>query len=147
MTSLFCYGTLCEPRILSAIIGKTLPTSEAKLINYACLRVRGAAYPGLKKQHDATTTGVIYQEVTTQDLRKLDEYEGDEYERVQLAATDFTFSNLKEKDKTWVYSVQRKLATTNCALMGMRRHATHSAPTPPSTSPARVTHLLCRSRT
>jgi len=83
---LFAYGTLQFPQVLRALTARSLPGEPATLDGYARFLVRGAHYPGIVPRADTRTGGVLWRGVTDADLKVLDRFEGDLYERVVVDA-------------------------------------------------------------
>ncbi|GAA5876257.1 hypothetical protein JCM3774_002339 [Rhodotorula dairenensis] len=97
--SLFFYGTLCHAAVLRRVIGhagEQLSSRDAVLEDHIRLHVAGEDYPAvvsvvsaessqlLKRPLEATerrVQGVLVQGLTDDDVRMLDEFEGDEYDR------------------------------------------------------------------
>ncbi|GAA6011165.1 hypothetical protein JCM10207_005520 [Rhodosporidiobolus poonsookiae] len=95
--SLFFYGTLCHAGVLSRVIGNPgdhLTTRDAVLLDHARLHVEGEDYPAVVSTADgekvlarrlsldeASVRGVLVTGLTDEDVRLLDEFEGDEYTR------------------------------------------------------------------
>ena len=56
------------------------------LRGYARFMVKGASYPGIIQVTDAITEGIIYFDVDELSLERLDEFEGDLYQRIPIQA-------------------------------------------------------------
>ncbi|GAM83978.1 hypothetical protein ANO11243_019680 [Dothideomycetidae sp. 11243] len=95
--SLFFYGTLLHPAILSRVIhGPSNPTfnehntyvttCSAVLPAHSRHRVRGADYPAVipESAPDAGVRGTLARGLTDNDVRRLDIFEGDEYARLPV---------------------------------------------------------------
>jgi gamma-glutamylcyclotransferase (GGCT)/AIG2-like uncharacterized protein YtfP len=82
--NLFAYGTLQIPEVMQAMTGACFPARPARLVDYARYRIAGCAYPGVRLEPAAVTDGVLYGEVDTAALRRLDEFEDDFYRRETL---------------------------------------------------------------
>ncbi|HHN65745.1 MAG TPA: gamma-glutamylcyclotransferase [Nitrospirae bacterium] len=99
--SLFVYGTLMWPEVLRAVIGRTCcQMQEAVLYGFKRCRVRGEIYPAIKKAPRSKVVGKLVRDLTEKELRLLDEYEGGEYERIQVRVN--TASNREEDVFTYV---------------------------------------------
>ena len=98
---LFCYGTLQIPEVIKAVTGRTHVGVTARLFDYAIYRVKNAGYPGVIYSPDKETTGVLYSGVTEKELKILDLFEGDLYERICLDAIGHNGNN----QRAWVYVV------------------------------------------
>ncbi|MFP4315974.1 MAG: gamma-glutamylcyclotransferase family protein [Desulfovibrionales bacterium] len=80
-THVFTYGTLMVPAIWSRVVRGTYATVPGILHGFSRRCLRGRSYPGLIKGN-GSVTGVLYLEVRSDDLLRLDRFEGDEYTRV-----------------------------------------------------------------
>jgi len=84
MNRLFCYGTLQVPEVVRAVTGRTYPGTAATLYEYALYRVKNAKYPGIIPSADSKVEGVVYEDVSDNDLKVLDLFESDLYRRQLL---------------------------------------------------------------
>jgi len=78
---LFAYGTLQVPEVLGALCGSERAPVEAWLDDFARLCVRDAVYPAIVPRRGATTRGRLYLGLDAEDMRVLDAFEGELYER------------------------------------------------------------------
>ena len=78
---LFAYGTLQIPEILQHLLGRTLPATHAVLAGYRCFRLGDKPYPAIIEQPHARVSGLLHAGVSDAELRLLDRYEGELYER------------------------------------------------------------------
>ena len=83
--SLFSYGMLMWPDVMHALTGQRFESREARLDAHVRLCVAGADYPGVVPRRGAATEGRLYDAVDAESLALLDEFEGEMYERVELA--------------------------------------------------------------
>ena len=98
--NLFCYGTLMLPEVMQAVIGRCIqPTKSANLGHFRLNTVRNSAYPAIRPDNSASVSGVVYQGLRTDEIRKLDEYEGIEYYRVLRKVRLFNATSIY----CWVY--------------------------------------------
>jgi len=95
---LFCYGTLMEPRLMAAVIGRQARPIPATLDGYQCARLRGRDYPGLWPQADSQVIGCCYWLNHRRELARLDHYEGREYRRRRV-----TLNTAAGPQLGWVY--------------------------------------------
>lgn len=91
--SAFFYGTLMAPKVLSRVcFGQNLPNSTtnrlssltfapALLAGYRRHRVKNADYPGIIPNSNAEVRGTYVTGLTDGDIFRLDQFEGNEYER------------------------------------------------------------------
>ena len=92
MASLFVYGTLMDPDVAQAVIGRTqqqLNVEPASLDGYCALLVAGAPYPGLRKAPGETVRGMLLTGLTETEMHRLDEYEDlTVYRQEEIAVRD-----------------------------------------------------------
>lgn len=100
---LFCYGTLQNDAIFSAITGVTPARQSAVLHGYACYRVKRALYPGVMVSGQGLVPGTLYHGLNPGAINKLDRYEGDLYERQQLRV----ITDEGQPITAWVYVIKR----------------------------------------
>lgn len=79
--SVFTYGSLLFPEIMSTVTGRSFLSRPALLPGYARYRVRDASYPGITTCSGASVTGLLYVKVDRSSLKILDRFEGDLYVR------------------------------------------------------------------
>jgi gamma-glutamylcyclotransferase (GGCT)/AIG2-like uncharacterized protein YtfP len=91
MTSLFAYGTLVFPEVLSAVAGRPLAREPATLEGYLRRGVIGEIFPAIVEgaEHDRVA-GVLYAGLDSREWARLDRFEGDLYvrRRVTVARGD-----------------------------------------------------------
>ena len=83
-SNLFTYGTLQNAEILAQVVGRSWPSSPALLNGYARYRVNDKPYPAIVEQPGAQVQGSLYSGVSQPELERLDEYEGELYQRCAL---------------------------------------------------------------
>lgn len=84
--TLFCYGTLMFPPIMQRVCGFRGRPVEARVAGFARYALKGRHYPALVAEDDATTIGVIYRGLSAVQMRRLDNYEGPCYQRLEVEA-------------------------------------------------------------
>lgn len=83
--NVFTYGTLMIPEVWLAVVGREFETAEGILPNYQIFRVRGAVFPGITAAlAGESVRGVMYLEVDSASIARLDRFEDDFYERRSL---------------------------------------------------------------
>lgn len=84
--SLFCYGTLTVTDIFSRVIERPVsqPAIDGNLPEYGCFKVNGEIFPGIRPEKESTTSGCVYRNLTLEEIRKLDLYEGELYRRQKV---------------------------------------------------------------
>jgi gamma-glutamylcyclotransferase (GGCT)/AIG2-like uncharacterized protein YtfP len=85
MANLFVYGTLLSNKIWKSIVNREYSSDSAVLKGYARKKVKGKNYPGLIEQDGSVVEGKIYYDISEEDFRKLDAYEGEEYARTKVS--------------------------------------------------------------
>ena len=108
--SIFFYGTLMHSSILSRVLSRpvsSLIIRPATLANHARHQVKHADYPAvitasesfyLTSRSDCSVDGTLVQGLTESDIRFLDAFEGEEYERIIV-----TVSTGEEETEAYVY--------------------------------------------
>jgi gamma-glutamylcyclotransferase (GGCT)/AIG2-like uncharacterized protein YtfP len=92
---LFVYGTLKEPEVQSRVIGRIIKGIPDTLNGYtkSTITINNNTYP-IISQGEGNVEGLIL-EVTTEELKKLDEYETSAYKRKKVT--------LKSGKEAWAY--------------------------------------------
>jgi gamma-glutamylcyclotransferase (GGCT)/AIG2-like uncharacterized protein YtfP len=82
MNALFAYGTLLFPEVLRAVAGRALPSRVATLPGFARWRLIGEIFPAVVAAAEQDrVSGVLYVGLDSDEWRRLDEFEGELYER------------------------------------------------------------------
>ena len=84
---LFIYGTLRDPDILAAVLGREVPLEAlqpATAEGFKTVYYPGQVYPALVAAPGEAATGALLQGLSAAELAALDAYEGDEYRRGSL---------------------------------------------------------------
>lgn len=92
------------PSVMKAVTGREFPSKKARVQNYARFKVKGESYPGLLPLEGALTDGVLYMNVDSLSVRRLDEFEGEHYEREEIAVDAFEGESLPAQ--TYVVKAQ-----------------------------------------
>lgn len=79
--NLYTYGTLQLPQIMSQIVGRPVFGRPARLAGFARFCIRDRVYPAIIQSPGAEVEGVLYEQLTAEELARLDDYEGPIYER------------------------------------------------------------------
>lgn len=87
---LFVYGTLQDARVIRAITGREFNAVAAMLSGYRRTRVKEADYPGITVDSTTEVGGLLLTDVDTISLKKLDAFEGEYYERLNVGVVDAT---------------------------------------------------------
>lgn len=87
-TNLFAYGTLMWPEVFEAVVGRRLPSVPVVLRGFKRLRVKNACYPAIVRSPDDEVEGVIYRGLSGEEMRRLDAFEGAEYQRIECEVHD-----------------------------------------------------------
>ena len=81
---LFVYGTLQDPDVLGAVLGRAVAPAglrRATAPGHRAVSYPGRVYPALVPFVDEAASGLIVEGLTALDLAVLDAFEGDEYRR------------------------------------------------------------------
>jgi gamma-glutamylcyclotransferase (GGCT)/AIG2-like uncharacterized protein YtfP len=82
---LFVYGTLSFPEVMQAVTGRRFESLAAVLRGYRRRMLAGRVYPGIRPAPADSTAGFVYLSLDPATLACLDDFEGAEYERRQVA--------------------------------------------------------------
>ncbi len=103
MNSLFTYGTLMDSDVFALVTGVSRQGNNAMLPGYRRYTVIGESYPAIVPSENETVDGVLYDDLSDESIKKLDQFEGDEYLRIQGSA--FVGNIFKT---VWVYEYNQK---------------------------------------
>lgn len=81
MINLFTYGSLMCADIMLEVSGQKTRHQAAHLNNYFCSQIHNETYPGITPVTGERVSGVVYFDLNTRALEKLDAFEGEYYER------------------------------------------------------------------
>ncbi len=97
MEKLFTYGTLQNPETQKQLLGRTLGEGlPDSLLGYRLAKLTGIHYVySILQPHSGSRVEGLLFEVSSEELEKLDDYEGNAYVRVS--------ARLVSKTRAWVY--------------------------------------------
>jgi gamma-glutamylcyclotransferase (GGCT)/AIG2-like uncharacterized protein YtfP len=82
---LFVYGTLRDPDVLGAVLGRSATGLSAAAPGYAVVHYPGRVYPALLRRPGASAPGLVLTDISSFEIDLLDAFEGDEYRREIIA--------------------------------------------------------------
>jgi gamma-glutamylcyclotransferase (GGCT)/AIG2-like uncharacterized protein YtfP len=82
--NIFTYGSLMFPAVWGQVVRDPYRSCKATLKGHARYAIADASYPGVIKQPDAVVEGILYLDVGSADVARLDAFEGKEYRRVAV---------------------------------------------------------------
>lgn len=83
----FTYGTLMCADIMSAVTGRQVAGESAKLDGFSRHAMRHEDYPGIRPASGAQVQGVLYSRLDASAFRRLDAFEGEQYQRETVEVT------------------------------------------------------------
>ena len=101
----FVYGTLLQKPVVQNILGYTPEGEDALLNHYHRRALAGRHYPGIAPADADTVKGLLYPLQQERDLNLLDDYEGDEYDRITEYVT-LTGKSTGDSLLSWVYVIR-----------------------------------------
>lgn len=142
---LFAYGTLRDPELLAAVLGRPCIGLTAAAPGFATVHYPGRIYPALVRRPGAAAAGTILPDLTPFELHLLDAFEGAEYRReiipvmieeelheafaylpaiaVPADAADWTLSSWQSEHKSRVLAGERASADElRLKLIAIRPH-------------------------
>ena len=121
----FTYGSLMFAEVWQRVVRGHYASYTAMLDGYRRFAVRDDTYPGIIASSGSTVEGLVYTDVDTADLARLDDFEGALYRRIDAEVTAADGHTLKAQtylclqpdclsDQPWVpesFALSRFLAT------------------------------------
>jgi hypothetical protein len=98
---LFVYGTLRDPDLLMAVLGRLLlpgTVHAARAPGFRVVEYPGRSYPGITRVPGATAEGLLITGLSPFERDLLDAWEGDEYRRTPIATMLLDEPELHEAD-------------------------------------------------
>jgi gamma-glutamylcyclotransferase (GGCT)/AIG2-like uncharacterized protein YtfP len=86
--NLFAYGTLMFPEVWEQVVGRPFAAERATISGFAVRRVVDDVYPVLiHADKNSGVDGLVFRNVDHATLARLDAYESDFYQRLEVTAT------------------------------------------------------------
>ncbi len=104
----FTYGSLMFPQIWQRVVRGTYGSAAARLDGHARFEIAEETYPGVIAQDGASVAGLLYFDVSAQDVAALDAFEGTEYRREAVQVT--LDSGATVGADTYIYLLPQKLS-------------------------------------
>ena len=92
--NVFTYGSLMYPRVWSRVVTQAYTQKIGVVQGFRRLQVNNQPYPGLIKG-EGKVEGVVYLDISPQDLARLDHFEGELYRRDEVAVACRDGANLR----------------------------------------------------
>ena len=86
--NLFAYGTLIFDDVMMRVTGRTFQGRAAVLQGYARYGMMSGPYPGIVQKKGSAVEGKLYFHIDDDSLKRLDEFEGDQYDRIHVKVKD-----------------------------------------------------------
>ncbi|GBG24947.1 AIG2-like protein D [Hondaea fermentalgiana] len=84
MNVVFVYGSLMEERVLSTVVGRMPAFQPGLLLGYTRYAIKDRVYPGIRTtKPDDKVTGLLVSKLSDEEIRRLDSFEDDDYDRVE----------------------------------------------------------------
>lgn len=80
----FVYGSLMYLPVWAQVVNGVYPCMNAVAHGYQRLAVPGETYPAMIESNAAKVQGLVWLDVLPDDVARLDEFEGNEYERREI---------------------------------------------------------------
>ena len=81
---LFVYGTLQHPHVWRGVVNGEYEHVSGRLDGYKPSHLKGKVYPGLVAEEASFAEGLVYLDVSDEDLKRLDAFEGRDYRRIEV---------------------------------------------------------------
>lgn len=102
MINLFTYGSLMCSDIMLHAAGQQTNFAKATLKNFFCSKIRDREYPGIIPQAGTIVSGVLYYNLESEAIRRLDVFEGEMYQRQNVDIS----TNKDESTKAMAYVIK-----------------------------------------
>ena len=79
--NVFTYGSLMNQRVFTSLIKPEKVRSAANLSDFKRTKIKGAEYPAIRPSLGDMVNGLVWFDLTFDELAILDEFENSEYER------------------------------------------------------------------
>ena len=110
--NMFCYGSLMYPEVWHLVVEGRYQQQQAKIFGYQRKKIKNEEYPGLitTRQEDSVQ-GIIYFNVSAQDLERLDIFEGNQYIRIKVNC--LLSNNSYLETHTYIINPQYRMVVEN----------------------------------
>ena len=85
---LFVYGTLVFAEVVERLLGRLPEVARAAAPGWSTRLLPAKRYPGLVPDSMSAAGGLLFLDLTASERRLLDDYEGEEYQRVDMTVVD-----------------------------------------------------------
>jgi len=102
--AVFAYGTLQLDEVMQAVTGSSFEALPAALEGYRRNRLVDRSYPGVAPVEGAVTRGCVYRGIDAATLERLDIFESEIYDRLELTAS-LGGDAPQQSLQVWVYVV------------------------------------------
>lgn len=82
--TLFVYGTLRDPDVFAAVVGRLKPQRPAAAKGYRAVFYPSRVYPALIVEPSSSAEGILVSDLADAELAALDTFEGGEYHRLPI---------------------------------------------------------------
>ncbi len=77
-------------KVWNSIVAKDYKSKPFTLYNFSRKKLIGKEYPGILREEGHQVKGLLYLDIELDDLIRLDEYEGEEFERITMKVDDYS---------------------------------------------------------
>ena len=104
----FTYGSLMFPEVWQRVVRGIYRSAPARVDGHARFEIAGETYPGMIVRPGAAVEGVLYFDVSPEDVAALDAFEGSEYRRETVMAKLAQGESVEAG--TYIYLLPQKLS-------------------------------------
>lgn len=101
-TDVFVYGSLMYAPVWEAVVVGKYASLQAALPGFRRAALEGLTYPGAVRQSGHNIQGRLYLNVDNSDLKRLDDFEGEWYERITVTVKT-SDSNVSAQVYRWLH--------------------------------------------
>lgn len=122
MKNIFVYGSLMFDDVWNRIVQHRYEKQAAVVSGYKRLSIKGESYPGLVTSFNSSVDGVLYLNVTAQDIKRLDKFEGEYYKKIPVAVLSETGRVLNAEVYLFNRRSKRLLSNTSWDPLRFQAH-------------------------
>jgi gamma-glutamylcyclotransferase (GGCT)/AIG2-like uncharacterized protein YtfP len=99
--NVFTYGSLMLSFVFQRVVGRCPPSIEATLEDWRRVRVDNETFPAAVPTEGDQVRGILWLGLSADEIVRLDQFEGEHYQRVSVRVRDFSGENHTAEVYQW----------------------------------------------
>ncbi len=99
--NVFTYGSLMLSFVFQRVVGRCPPSIEATLEDWRRVRVDNETFPAAVPTEGDQVRGILWLGLSADEIVRLDQFEGEHYQRVSVRVRDFSGENYTAEVYQW----------------------------------------------